>query len=147
MYGHRENVQMRCMKFFVHDLPVAPRRGNGTFLILLLHSNIAEKSGKRRRKQDESGRTRRVAGAFAGGVGKAVLGGHFPERVDAAYAAGGNDLLREALFAAFRLTLLEAVRAVILGEDPYHEPGQANGLAFSVNPGGEAGRRRCASID
>ena len=27
------------------------------------------------------------------------------------------------------------VRAVILGQDPYHEPGQANGLSFSVHPG------------
>ena len=38
-------------------------------------------------------------------------------------------------FAAFRLTLPEKVRAVILGQDPYHEPGQAMGLAFSVRPG------------
>ena len=57
------------------------------------------------------------------------------ERVDAAYAASTVYPPREALFAAFRLTPPEAVRAVILGQDPYHEPGQANGLAFSVNPG------------
>ena len=57
------------------------------------------------------------------------------ERVDAAYAAAAVYPPREALFAAFRLTPPEAVRAVILGQDPYHEPGQANGLAFSVNPG------------
>ena len=36
---------------------------------------------------------------------------------------------------AFRLTPPEAVRVVILGQDPYHEPGQANGLAFSVSEG------------
>ena len=42
---------------------------------------------------------------------------------------------REDWFAAFRLTPPEAVRAVILGQDPYHEPGQAMGLAFSVRPG------------
>ena len=57
------------------------------------------------------------------------------ERVDTAYAASAVYPPREALFAAFRLTPPEAVRAVILGQDPYHEPGQANGLSFSVNPG------------
>ena len=57
------------------------------------------------------------------------------ERVDAAYAAAAVYPPREALFAAFRLTPPEAVRAVILGQDPYHEPGQAHGLAFSVQPG------------
>jgi uracil-DNA glycosylase len=38
-------------------------------------------------------------------------------------------------FTALRLTPYEAVRAVILGQDPYHGPGQAHGLAFSVRPG------------
>ena len=57
------------------------------------------------------------------------------ERVEAAYAAGEIYPPREALFAAFRMTPPERVRAVILGQDPYHEPGQANGLAFSVSPG------------
>ena len=42
---------------------------------------------------------------------------------------------RAQWFAAFERTPPEAVRAVILGQDPYHEPGQANGLAFSVEPG------------
>ncbi len=36
---------------------------------------------------------------------------------------------------ALRLTQPEAVRAVILGQDPYHEPGQAFGLAFAVRKG------------
>lgn len=39
------------------------------------------------------------------------------------------------IFAAFDLTPLPEVKVVILGQDPYHGPGQANGLAFSVNPG------------
>jgi uracil-DNA glycosylase len=34
-----------------------------------------------------------------------------------------------------RLTALDEVRVVILGQDPYHGPGQAEGLAFSVPPG------------
>lgn len=36
---------------------------------------------------------------------------------------------------ALQLTPPENVRVVILGQDPYHGPGQANGLAFAVTPG------------
>jgi uracil-DNA glycosylase len=36
---------------------------------------------------------------------------------------------------ALELTPLERVHAVVLGQDPYHGPGQAEGLAFSVAPG------------
>ncbi|MCR4655600.1 MAG: uracil-DNA glycosylase [Lachnospiraceae bacterium] len=39
------------------------------------------------------------------------------------------------LFSAFEYTPLGSVKAVILGQDPYHEPGQAHGLCFSVKPG------------
>lgn len=39
------------------------------------------------------------------------------------------------LFNAFHLTPLEKVKVVILGQDPYHEEGQAHGLCFSVKPG------------
>ena len=42
---------------------------------------------------------------------------------------------RELLFNAFRLTPLERVKVVIVGQDPYHEPGQAMGLSFSVPKG------------
>ena len=42
---------------------------------------------------------------------------------------------REDLFSAFRLTPPEQVRAVILGQDPYHDENQAHGLAFSVRAG------------
>lgn len=38
-------------------------------------------------------------------------------------------------FRALDLTPLEKVRVVILGQDPYHGPGQAHGLCFSVQPG------------
>lgn len=38
-------------------------------------------------------------------------------------------------FRAFELTPLDQVRVVILGQDPYHGPGQAHGLCFSVRPG------------
>ena len=39
------------------------------------------------------------------------------------------------LFNAFHYTPLENVKVVILGQDPYHEEGQAHGLCFSVRPG------------
>ena len=39
------------------------------------------------------------------------------------------------IFNAFRYTPYQDVKVVILGQDPYHEPGQAHGLAFSVQPG------------
>lgn len=38
-------------------------------------------------------------------------------------------------FRALDLTPLDKVRVVILGQDPYHGPGQAHGLCFSVQPG------------
>jgi uracil-DNA glycosylase len=57
-----------------------------------------------------------------------------------------NDFLAQRLAAgaviypsdplrALRLTPLSTVRVLILGQDPYHGPGQAEGLAFSVAPG------------
>lgn len=47
-------------------------------------------------------------------------------RTGSVYPAVGD------LFAAFHLTSYEKVKVVILGQDPYHQPGQANGLCFSV---------------
>ncbi|WP_437738851.1 uracil-DNA glycosylase [Sorangium sp. So ce1335] len=41
----------------------------------------------------------------------------------------------EDVFAAFRLTPYESVRVLLLGQDPYHDEGQAHGLCFSVRPG------------
>jgi uracil-DNA glycosylase len=42
----------------------------------------------------------------------------------------GNDI-----FKAFEMTPFDKVKAVILGQDPYHGPGQAHGLSFSVRLG------------
>lgn len=42
---------------------------------------------------------------------------------------------RKLLFNAFRLTPLNKVKVVIIGQDPYHEPNQAMGLSFSVPDG------------
>jgi uracil-DNA glycosylase len=40
-----------------------------------------------------------------------------------------------AIFRAFELTPFDSVKVVILGQDPYFNPGQANGLSFAVNGG------------
>lgn len=42
------------------------------------------------------------------------------------------------IFRAFDETPFEEVKVVILGQDPYHGPNQANGLCFAVNPGVKA---------
>ncbi|WP_279048254.1 uracil-DNA glycosylase [Cedecea davisae] len=43
--------------------------------------------------------------------------------------------VQKDVFNAFRFTELGDVKVVILGQDPYHGPGQAHGLSFSVLPG------------
>lgn len=59
------------------------------------------------------------------------------DRVDAAYSAGEPKVYppREELFTALRLTPVQRVKCVIIGQDPYHEAGQAQGLSFSVHRG------------
>lgn len=47
----------------------------------------------------------------------------------------GHTIYPPEPFRALSLTPLSEVRVVILGQDPYHGPGQAEGLAFSVAPG------------
>jgi len=39
------------------------------------------------------------------------------------------------IFNAFRLTPYSEIKVVLIGQDPYHGPGQAHGLSFSVKPG------------
>ncbi len=53
------------------------------------------------------------------------------------YSTPGNVVYPPAskIFAAFDNCPYENVKVVIIGQDPYHGPGQANGLCFSVNPG------------
>jgi len=52
-----------------------------------------------------------------------------------AYATGTVYPPARKIFEAFNRTPFEKVKAVILGQDPYHEPGQAQGLCFYVPPG------------
>lgn len=56
--------------------------------------------------------------------------------LDAELAAGKTIFPPQgAWFRALELTPLDKLRVVILGQDPYHGPGQAHGLCFSVPPG------------
>ena len=73
---------------------------------------------------------------------KRVLGPEFEKK----YFADLTDFVRRAymtgkcfppaklIFNAFNRTPFDKVKVVILGQDPYHEPGQAQGLAFYVPP-------------
>ena len=73
---------------------------------------------------------------------KQVLAGEFASDyfaklvafVKGAYAAGPVYPPGKLLFNAFNRTPFDKVKVVILGQDPYHEPGQAQGLAFYVPP-------------
>lgn len=58
------------------------------------------------------------------------------KKVEAARESGTSIFPpEEDVFNAFSLTPLSKVKVVILGQDPYHGPNQAHGLAFSVLPG------------
>ena len=73
---------------------------------------------------------------------KRVLGPEFKKKyfvdltdfVRAAYRAGKCFPPAKLIFNAFNRTPFDKVKVVILGQDPYHEPGQAQGLAFYVPP-------------
>lgn len=51
-----------------------------------------------------------------------------------AYSEGVVYPPAEKIFEAFNLTSFDNVKVVIIGQDPYHEPGQAQGLSFYVPP-------------
>ena len=55
--------------------------------------------------------------------------------LDAEYASKTVYPVKEHIFAALEATPYEDVNVFILGQDPYHGPGQAHGLCFSVLPG------------
>lgn len=61
--------------------------------------------------------------------------GELAQFVRNAYASGVTYPPAGKIFAAFDACPFDKVKVVILGQDPYHEPGQANGLAFSVYDG------------
>jgi len=70
-----------------------------------------------------------VDGFLASGTGR-ELAAFIRRRLE-----GGAVIYPPRPFRALELTPPERVHAVILGQDPYHGPGQAEGLAFSVAPG------------
>ena len=57
------------------------------------------------------------------------------ERVRQEYAAAACYPPGRLIFNAFNLCPFDQVKVVIIGQDPYHEPGQAHGLSFSVQEG------------
>ncbi len=65
------------------------------------------------------------------------------ENVEREYSAYTVYPPRDKIFAALKLVDYDQVRVVILGQDPYHGAGQANGLAFAVNNGTEAPPSLC----
>ena len=73
---------------------------------------------------------------------KAVLQSEFDKPYFASLAAFVKDAYRNGvvyppagkIFEAFNRTPFDKVKAVIIGQDPYHEPGQAQGLCFYVPP-------------
>ena len=72
---------------------------------------------------------------------------HLQEEFEKPYFAGLTEKVRQEymagtwyppgklIFNAFNLCPFDQVKVVIIGQDPYHEPGQAHGLSFSVQDG------------
>lgn len=58
--------------------------------------------------------------------------------LDREYASKNVYPPRDEIFTALKMTPYSKVKAVILGQDPYHGEGQAHGLSFSVKPGVDA---------
>ena len=56
------------------------------------------------------------------------------KKIDQEYATQTVYPPKQDIFRSLNLTSFDNVKVVIVGQDPYHEPGQANGLAFSVHP-------------
>ena len=76
------------------------------------------------------GEWREVTDAFAASAAGQTLTAFVDQRV-----RDGAVVYPDRVFRTLELTALQDVRVVILGQDPYHGRGQAQGLAFSVAPG------------
>lgn len=57
------------------------------------------------------------------------------QTINECYKTGEVYPPEEEIYTAFELTSFDSIKAVILGQDPYHGKGQSHGLAFSVNEG------------
>lgn len=78
----------------------------------------------------DPGWAHRLAAEFAAPYFKELKDFLVEERAHYTVYPRGRDILR-----AFQVTPFDTVRVVILGQDPYHGPGQAHGLSFSVPHG------------
>lgn len=96
------------------------------------------KGHARRAKEDDSSREGSDAATLPGSWADALADRYDVRRllrdVDQLFADGSHPVypIRSHVFRAFHLTPLEDVKVVILGQDPYTRPGEANGLAFSM---------------
>lgn len=68
-------------------------------------------------------------------LGEEINKPYFCALAQAVKAMGNVCPAPDKMFAALELVPFESIKVVILGQDPYHGEGQANGLAFSVNSG------------
>lgn len=75
--------------------------------------------------------TKRLSGRWRSMI-ESFLSGPTGERIQKAIAADSSDVYPPTPFLACELTPFENVRVVVIGQDPYHTPGKAEGLAFSV---------------
>lgn len=71
-----------------------------------------------------------LSGEFNAPYFKALM-----EKVNAEYATKTVYPPKDEIFAAMKTVDYDKVKVVIIGQDPYHGAGQANGMAFSVNKG------------
>lgn len=81
--------------------------------------------------------TERIPPSWKGVLAEAVSAPSFAALnsfLDAEWSAGPVFPPQDQIFAALELTPPEAVKVVLLGQDPYPTAGNANGLAFSVTP-------------
>ncbi|MDC0722690.1 uracil-DNA glycosylase [Nannocystis bainbridge] len=79
-----------------------------------------------------------LPGSWHGVLAEEMAKPYFKDLVDFVSHDRENNTVyppEEDLFRAFELTPFEQVKVVVLGQDPYHDEGQAHGLCFSVLPG------------
>lgn len=79
-----------------------------------------------------------LPGTWASVLGDELEKSYFRDLIDFVTQERENHTVypsEDDVFKAFERTPFEQVRVVLLGQDPYHDEGQANGLCFSVQPG------------
>lgn len=82
----------------------------------------------------------RIEEGWKGALAPEFMKPYFTQLTDMVRSEYANPATRvyppaRQIFAAFDMSPFNDTKVVIIGQDPYHGPGQANGLCFSVNPG------------